>query len=132
MNEDIRWKQRFENFGKALATLQEMIADHEKNLSSRAYEIAVVAAFQFTFELGWKTLKDYMNYGGTARDTIKNAFNSELITDGQIWIDMLDDRNILAHSYDQKKALAAVNNIKTRYINAIEQVHSLLQEKWGQ
>ena len=133
MTEDIRWQQRFENLTKALLRLEEALAVSAKEPSNAIYQIGMIGAFTFTFELAWKTLKDYLKYGGIhmslPREVIKQAFHYQLIADGQLWIDMLDDRNLLAHSYDEGNALAAGDSIRTRYIQGIQQVHALLASK---
>jgi nucleotidyltransferase substrate binding protein (TIGR01987 family) len=106
MEQDIRWKQRFENFDRATKKLLVFSAEEEKH-GGDIHQVALIGAFKFTFELGWKTLKDYLGFSGVdvsmPRDVIKQAFHHNLIEDGQVWIDMLMDRNILSHVYDEKK-----------------------------
>lgn len=83
MNEDIRWKQRFHNFEKALATLHEAINALKQEPDNHLYEIALIGTFKFTFELGWKTLKDYLKYGSInvnlPREVIKQSYNTGLL-----------------------------------------------------
>lgn len=62
------------------------------------------------------------------RDVIKAAFHYEIIKDGETWMDMLEKRNLLAHTYDGKRFKFAVKKIKEEYYNAISQVHSYLGE----
>src|SRR5690348_14559170 len=97
---DIRWKQRFENFSKAFQRLQTILMALKAEPQNEIYQIALIGAFQFTFELAWKTLKDYLKYQGISvslpREVIKQAFHYQLIQEGQIWIDMLEDRNLMA------------------------------------
>lgn len=132
MNQDIRWKQRFENFDRAIKKLISF-ANEEAKCSTDIHQVALIGAFEFTFELGWKTLKDYLKFSGIdvslPRDIIKQSFHHNLIEDGQIWINMLEDRNILAHVYDEEKAQSAIASIQNHYIKAINQVHSLLKDK---
>lgn len=131
----IRWKQRFENFDKALTKLNDF-AGYAQKEDLDVYQVAVIGAFKFTFELGWKTLKDYLNYGGIdvsiPREVIKQAFHHGLIENGDAWIKMLEDRNILTHVYDEKIADKAIDSIESIYIPAIEQVYLLLQSKLGE
>ena len=106
MSKDIRWKQRFQNFSKALTLLREPLTREASSLSDLEKE-GIVQRFEITFELGWKALKDYLIFNGvvfqqmTPRDVIKQGFSSKVISDGQLWIDMLDRRNLLAHIYDE-------------------------------
>jgi len=132
MTQDIRWKQRFENFNRALCKLQSF-AQQEKETTTDINQVALIGAFEFTFELGWKTLKDYLDFGGVQvslpREVIKQAFHHTLIEDGETWIKMLEDRNILSHVYDEQKAYAAIQSIHTYYIPALVQAHGFLHSK---
>jgi len=127
-----RWIYRFENFDKALSKLQSFAKYVEKD-DSDIFEVALIGAFKFTFELGWKTLKDYLNNGGIdvsiPREVIKQSFHHGLIEDGDAWIKMLEDRNILTHVYDEKIADKAIKSIESIYIPAIMQVHAYLKLK---
>lgn len=132
MTQDTRWKQRLENFDKALKKLYEFAGQAEE-CKADIYQVALIGAFKFTFELGWKTLKDYLNYSGvdvsTPRDVIKQAFHHGLIENGETWMSMLGDRNIMSHVYDEKRAAEAVRDIQNNYIEAIEQVCNLMKTK---
>ena len=133
MNEDIRWHQRLENFGKALHRLREALNGPARKPDDHLYQIALSGAFQFTFELSWKTVKDYLVYNGVEvslpREVIKQAFHHQLIHDGQVWIDMLEDRNLMAHVYQEQAALTAGKSIRERYAPAIERIYSDLLKK---
>ncbi|WDF56603.1 nucleotidyltransferase substrate binding protein [Mucilaginibacter sp. KACC 22063] len=105
-NEDIRWKQRFSNYKKALAQLERFVT---KNDLSDLEEQGLIKAFEYTYELGWTTLKDYLEYQGIlnmagSRDVIREAFRANLITDGEKWMDMLKSRNLTSHSYNEDTA----------------------------
>ena len=93
----------------------------------------VIQRFEYTFELSWKTMKDYLIYNGVQvslpREVIKQAFHHQLIRDGQVWIDMLEDRNLMAHVYQEQAALIAGKSIRERYAPAIEQIHNDLLKK---
>jgi len=127
----IRWKQRFENFGRAVVLLREPIEMGTDKLSALEKE-GMVQRFEFALELAWKTLKDYLEYQGsvinpiTPRNVVKEAFASRILKDGQIWIDMLDPRNLLSHTYDIKTFEDAVLSIRDRYHPAFEELHEWL------
>ena len=99
---DIRWKKRFENFNK-LYTLLEKYSGKE-NLSELE-QAGIIQFFEMTFELAWKVLKDYLEAEGyivkSPRETIKQAFQNEIINDGHIWMDALSIRNLTTHTYDE-------------------------------
>jgi len=130
---DIRWRQRFDNLQAAYQQLQNAVAENKKQPSNQLLQMALIKAFEMTFELSWKTMQDYLKFQGldtkTPRETIKQAFHSQIITDGQLWIDMLDDRNLMTHTYNKERALQAIEKITHRYIEGIEQIHHYLRAK---
>lgn len=131
VNTDIRWKQRFQNYEKALQTLQEALARSELSTLERA---GVIQIYEFTFELGWKTLKDFLEARDIPvkypRDVIKEAFQYEIIDDGETWLSMLQERNIIAHTYNEATAGLVLDNIMKKYITALTQVyHRLCEER---
>jgi len=91
----------------------------------------LVKVFEFTFELAWKTLKDYLEMSGvdteTPREVIKQAFSSQIIEDGHTWMLMLEKRNELSHTYDEVEAKKSVKTIKQQYFAPIEQVFETLK-----
>ena len=131
MNEqDIRWKQRFENFEKAFIFFESAV---EKESYTPIEIGGLVQAFEFTFELGWKTVKDYLEEQGIMtrfpREAIKESFNTQVIEDGHSWLHMLEKRNELLHTYNEIVAKNAVDIIKNRYYPAIRQVYQYLKNR---
>jgi len=103
---DIRWEQRFSNYQKALAQLQKFI---DKGPLSKLEEQGLIKAFEYTYELAWNTLKDFLEYQGQtniygSRDAIRNAFELGLIDNGENWMDMLKSRNKTSHTYNEEIA----------------------------
>lgn len=133
MHTDARWKQRFDNFNRAKSQLDAAITATTSDPDNKLYRIALVGAFEFTYELGWKTLKDYLFYQGIEttlpRDVMRHAFQHQLISDGQCWIDMMEDRNILVHVYDEARAIEASHIIQTCYVHAFNQLAETLSSK---
>jgi nucleotidyltransferase substrate binding protein (TIGR01987 family) len=133
VNSDIRWKQRFENYEKALLLLREALADVE-SLSELEKE-GTVQRFEFTFELAWKTLKDYLEYNGVVLDqitpssVIKQAFAAKIISDGQLWIDMLRCRNLMSHTYDEAVFDQAVRDMADRFLRGLDELHDFLKKR---
>jgi nucleotidyltransferase substrate binding protein (TIGR01987 family) len=134
MNPDIRWKQRFQNFGRGFVLLREALERKPENLSMLEKE-GVIQRFEYTFELAWKTLKDYLEEGGlvispvTPRQVIKEAYAAKVISDGEVWITMLDNRNLLSHTYDFSVFEQAVNAMAAHYLPAMQKLHDFLMEK---
>jgi len=134
MQQDIRWKQRFQNFDRAVVLLREPFERDVATLSNLEKE-GTIQRFEFTVELAWKTLKDYLEHEGqiidpvTPRNVIKEAFAARILSDGQVWIDMLNHRNLLSHTYDEATFDMAVLAIRDRYKAAIEELHLWLMER---
>ncbi|MBD7913590.1 nucleotidyltransferase substrate binding protein [Clostridium sp. Sa3CUN1] len=128
MSQDIRWKQRFSNFKKATDQLSEFIEKGDLN----KFEVqGLIQCFEYTFELAWKTMKDYLEFEGyevkSPRSTIQTAFQNQLITEGHIWIDALEKRNLMAHTYDEEVAKQAEELIKSEYYPVIRKLLEKLE-----
>jgi nucleotidyltransferase substrate binding protein (TIGR01987 family) len=103
-NADIRWKQCFQNFDRAFVLLRDAMEHGPAALNPLEKE-GVIQRFEYCFELAWKTIKDYLEAGGyvfavvTPRQMLKDAYGAKILDDGQVWIDMLDHRHLLSHTY---------------------------------
>ena len=129
MSGDIRWKQRFSNYKRATKQLMEFI---EKDQLNKFEVQGLIQCFEYTFELAWKTMKDYLEQEGleakSPRATIQTAFQMELITDGHSWIDALDKRTLMAHTYDESVANEAERLIREKYYPIILDLLSKLEK----
>jgi nucleotidyltransferase substrate binding protein (TIGR01987 family) len=120
MNEDIRWKQRFQNFKKALITLKNAVnLAAERDLTDLEKQ-GVIQGFEFTFELAWNVMKDYLEEQGItgiigSKNAIRQAFNKDIIEDGELWLEMVKDRNLASHIYDEETANGLFTAIKSTY-----------------
>ncbi|MCR4317475.1 MAG: nucleotidyltransferase substrate binding protein [Planctomycetes bacterium] len=127
--DEVRWRQRFDNFQKAFLLLKDALEENPINEYSKLEQEGIIQRFEYTFELAWKTIKDKLFYEGydekTPRAVIRKAFEVGFISedDTEIWLDSLDKRNILSHTYDEKKALEALEAIRDNYYPVIEQVY---------
>lgn len=133
-----RFEERREDYKNALIKLQEALGQEEKqSLSEDTMQIiidGVLHRFEFTFELAWKTMKDYLEYmgitnkTGSPRENIQQAFKQGIIENGKIWIEIMLARNELSHLYDEEASRRIYNNIKDMYIKEFEK----LEEKFEQ
>ncbi len=134
MKADVRWKQRFQNFDRAYCLLKDALADGPDALSPLEKE-GVIQRFEYSFELAWKTLRDFLEEGGliiapvTPRQIIKDAFAAKILQDGQVWIDMLDHRNRLSHTYAASVFTEAVKAISSSYLPAMGTLHQYFEER---
>jgi nucleotidyltransferase substrate binding protein (TIGR01987 family) len=117
---DIRWIQRFNNYRKALNQLQEAVELMKKRELSRLEKQGVIQAFEYTHELAWKTLKDFLEDRGNtdlfgSRDVTKEAFRLGLIENGEVWMQMIKSRNLTSHTYHESTADDIITLIKDVY-----------------
>ncbi|MBV5309495.1 nucleotidyltransferase substrate binding protein [Chromatium okenii] len=106
MNQDIRWKQRFDNYSKALNELKESRELTENRPLSKLEKQGVIQGFEYTHELAWNLIKDYLEFQGHvgligSRDTTREAFKRKIITNGELWMEMIQSRNLTSHAYDR-------------------------------
>lgn len=118
-----RYEQRLKDFENAFIKLKE--GTQKENPDDLEID-GVLQRFEFTFDLAWKTLKDYMEYQGfsnkigSPREIIQQAFKHELIEDGETWIKMMLSRNALSHLYDENTSRKIYEEIKKQYIELLE------------
>lgn len=110
-------KEKLINYEKALSRLTELIESDSKE--SFLYD-ATIKRFEFTYEMSWKLLKVYLDYKGVTnakspRDIIKESFAIGVIEKGEKWLDMIEDRNITSHTYDEDDAFNIYTMIKEKY-----------------
>ncbi len=136
MTDDIRWKQRFNSFQKALQQLEYAVLEYRRRDLSDLEQQGVIQGFEITYELAWNLLKDYLHYQGVAdivgsRDAIRQSFSDGLVKDGHVWMAMLQDRNRTVHTYNKKTADSILQNIEQKYFQAfldLKQVFSAMQD----
>lgn len=135
MTTDIRWQQRFDNFQRAYLLLKEVIDDNPILTLSDLEQEGLVQRFEYTYELAWKTMKDYLECSGividevTPRNVIKEAFAANIIDDGQLWIDMLQHRNKLSYVYDSNVFKEVLEVLASKYIFGITKLYEWLNKR---
>ena len=126
---DIRWLQRFKNFDRAFLLLRSALEERGVEQLSELEKEGLIQRFEYSYELAWKTMKDYLEEQGaninpvTPRNVIKEAFAAKIITDGQVWVDMMLHRNLLSHTYDFSKFQEVLDAVVERYLYAQEQLY---------
>jgi nucleotidyltransferase substrate binding protein (TIGR01987 family) len=110
-----RWLYRFKNYERAFVLSREAI-ESEKELTQLEKE-GCIQRFEYAFELGWKTMNDFLGGEGallpviTPATVIRAAFEARLISDGQVWMEALDTRVKMSHTYDFSKFERAIADI---------------------
>lgn len=126
-----RLREKLEDFSKALNRLKEAL---ERDQSDDIVLDAVIQRFEFTYELSWKLIKAYMSYSGiadvkTPRQAFKEAFAAGLIDEGDVWLEMLDDRNLTSHTYDQSTARRVYEKVKNIYYPAMSKLKEAISRE---
>lgn len=124
MSQDIRYKQRLQNYKRALLMVQEGTLSYTSRPLSNMEKQGFIKSFEFTYELAWNLMRDYSLYQGHqeirgSRDAIRLALSMDLISDGETWMDMLESRNITSHTYDDNTAEEIMKKIAFRYFPAM-------------
>lgn len=133
--QDIRWKQRFQNFTRALARLGDAVELATERDLSDLEEQGLIQAFEFTHELAWNTLKDYLVYQGVdqtivgSRDATRLAAENQLIRSSEIWMEMIKSRNKTSHTYNEETADEIANDIIGLYYSEFDQLKTTLEQK---
>jgi len=123
--QDIRWKQRFDNYLRAYQTLVEAAELAAERELSKLEQQGLIQSFEFTHELGWNVLKDYLEDQGItgiigSKGATREAFKNGLISDGEAWMDMIKARNQTSHTYNPAIAEEIVEDILERFYFAFE------------
>ena len=131
MEEDIRWKQRFENYESALTHLEEGIIYYDVNPINLVKE-GIIQRFEFTHELAWKVMKDFLEYEGIkgivgSRSATREAFNKNLLTNGQEWMNMIESRNDTVHTYNPNILETEFSKIVSIYIDLFKEFKNTMK-----
>ncbi|OGI00391.1 MAG: hypothetical protein A2Y25_02250 [Candidatus Melainabacteria bacterium GWF2_37_15] len=131
--DDIRWKQRFQNFEKAYKKLKKAVDSYKQNPEDDLIQMALIQAFEFNFELSWNLVKDFLEYEGIIvkfpRDTIKEGYQANIIVNGEIWIEMIEDRNLTSHTYNEEQAKKIIDKVINTYLSEFEKLCSYFKER---
>lgn len=134
MTQDIRWQQRFDNFNRALKQLTAAVELAAQREFTQLEKQGVIQAFEFVHELAWNVLKDLLEFEGIqgivgSRGTVREAFKRGLLAEGELWLDMIDKRNLTSHTYNAELAQDMVNTIIHGYYPSFMALQQTLQQR---
>ena len=120
---DLRWLQRFDNFQRALLVLERGVQLAQARELSELEQQGLIQGFEFTHELAWNLLKDYLTHQGIAgvvgsRDATRLAFQNGLVADGETWMEMIRSRNQSSHTYNLEQAQVIACDVIERFYPA--------------
>lgn len=127
----MRWQQRFANYNRALEQLEQFF--EPPSLNAREQQ-GLIKAFEYTFELAWNTLRDLLRSQGNttllgSRDTVREAFRLGLLDDGEIWMLMIQDRNLTSDTCNRATADAIAAHISDSYLGCFWKLQTTLQQR---
>lgn len=116
MEADIRWIQRYDNYKRAFSQLKSAVDLASERPLSDLEKQGLIQSFDFTHELSWKMLKDFLEERGNlgiygSKDAVREAFNYGLIENGDVWMDMIRSRKLTSHTYNEKMAEEIINSV---------------------
>jgi hypothetical protein len=130
-----RWFYRFDNYKRAFNLLRQAIETQQQRELTQLEKEGVIQRFEYTWELAWKVLKDYLESEGQVLPTItpaaviRAAHAAKIIDHGDIWMRGLDARNRMAHTYDIKSFEQVIAAIAGEYLSVLDALHLTLLEK---
>jgi nucleotidyltransferase substrate binding protein (TIGR01987 family) len=120
-DQDIRWKQRYKHFMQAFSQLEKAALLARQRPLSELEQQGLIQSFEYTHELAWNVLKDFLEDQGlknlyASKDSTREAFKRGLIQNGEVWMDMIKSRNISSHTYNQDIAREIAEKIIENYV----------------
>ena len=127
-----KFQIKFNNYKNALARLHESIEESKTN-GSLTIRDGVIQRFEFTTELAWKTIREYLLTENvmdinSPKSVMREAYNNNLITDDDGWIQILQDRNSTSHIYDEDDANEVYKRISTSHIKLFDELSEILSK----
>jgi nucleotidyltransferase substrate binding protein (TIGR01987 family) len=130
-----RWKYRFDNFQRAFLLLREGIETLDERSLSQLEKEGLIQRFEYTWELAWKTLRDFLEAEGIQLETItpsqviRAGLNARIISDGELWMRALDARNRMSHTYDLKAFEQIIQEVRNQFLNLLGSLYEFFLER---
>lgn len=126
--------QKIENYHHALAQLAEAVQIYTADPGDALYRDGLIQRFEFTVELAWKSLKEYLEDQGAVlgiaspRGVLKEAYAAGVITDAETWNRIIEARNITSHVYDEKTAQTVADQIAREFLPVLQKLGAFYRE----
>ncbi len=128
--------KKYDNFSRALIDLHEGLK--EKEPYSTVVQTGLAALFAICFEQAWKLMKQVLEDNGrhdyrtgAPKAALKLAYQCGMISDIDGWLELLEKRNVLAHTYSEESALEIIRLIKEKYIFLFDGLKKEIDERWS-
>jgi len=128
---EVRWQQRFSSFEKAFRQLERFLSKTELNEMEGQ---GLIKAFEYTYELSWKTLQDLLMEKGYKdiigpRPVIEQSFQDGYIKNGKEWLKMHISRNLTSHTYNEETAKEVIKEIRNTYFGLLNDLFSRFEKE---
>ena len=126
--------QKIENYHHAVAQLEQAVAIYRKEQSDSLYRDGLIQRFEFTVELAWKSLKEYLEDQGSVlavaspRAVLKDAYAAGVILDAEMWDEIIRSRNVTSHVYDEQTAIEVADRVCTTYLPVLQKLDNFYRE----
>lgn len=120
--------QKIENYHHAMAQLEEAVAVYSRDRGDSLYRDGLIQRFEFTVELAWKSLKEFLEDQGTVlsitspRAVLKDAYAAGVIMDADVWDEIIRSRNVTSHVYDEKTAIEVADRVCNTYLPVLKKL----------
>lgn len=127
-------ENKFDNFKNAVKRLNEANTAYKKDRDNSLYRDSIIKRFEFSFELAWKALREFIFEQGyklevaSPKNVISFAYCEGFLSDEQIWLDMLKSRNNTAHEYGDDLSREIADTISTRYCKEIQKLCKFISD----
>ena len=134
---DIRWQQRFNNFRAAMTRLADAVSLSQQRPLSSLEQQGLIQSFEFTHELAWKVMKDYVveqdgaDRIGGSKDATRFALARGLIGNGEGWMEMISSRNLSTHTYNEATANQVAQRVVSVYLKLFQNFSAEMQSRCG-
>ena len=133
MNNELRWKQLFQNFEKSFQVFQRRIDEYQGDPEMEAFQMALIQSFEIILELAWKTLKDYLENEGfnvnTPKQAFRQAYQADVIRHGDEWMEALKQRSLAIHTYNEEIAKEVLNFVDAQFYAIVRELYFDLKEE---
>ena len=126
--------QKIENYHHAVAQLEQAVAVYSSNPDDSLYRDGLIQRFEFTVELAWKSLKEYLEDQGIAlamaspRAVLKDAYAAGVIFDAEVWDEIIRSRNVTSHVYDEQTAIEVADHVCNTYLPVLKKLDTFYRE----
>ena len=115
-----------------LIKAQSQFEEYRSNISKPQKRAGAIQAFEYTYELAWKMIKDYYEEQGEvniqgSRDALRLAFQRGIIKDGDNWMKMIKSRIATVHTYNEEVAKQIIQDIRNLYFQLFIELQTKMQ-----